>query len=386
MAATDPRIPPASAAAERRRAGGVLLAALALPGLATPAAHADLAPGHSFVEFKQLHYQDAQSGLRRIHVDAPSLYVLTPLGANWSLAGSAVLDIVSGATPRYYTSVSGASRMFDRRIGEDATVTYYRPRSEFSFSASHSKEDDYESYGVSGDARFSTEDNNTTFNLGAGASIDTIKPVNHIVDTAHKHTFDFIAGVTQALSPDDIAQVQYGYSFGHGYFNDPYKLFDNRPAKRDQGAFTVRWNHQFERWGSTLRTNYRYYFDTYHIHAHTLQLEWVQPLGQAVSISPSLTYYTQRAANFYFDPPNGNQDRFPAIPPNSYSSLDQRLAAFGGITAGGRIDWDISHHWSTDLKGEYHEERPAWRLIGQGSPALYPFRYVAIEFGLSYRF
>ncbi|WP_051749143.1 DUF3570 domain-containing protein [Nevskia soli] len=390
MAATDPRdsgaATPEATPPERGKVGGVLLAALALPGLGAPAVYADSAPEHATIAYKQLHYQDSQSGLQRIHVDAPSLYLMTPIGANWSLAGSAVLDVVSGASPRYYTSVSGASHMFDRRIAEDAKVTYYRSRSQFSFSASHSKEDDYESNAFAADASFSTEDNNTTFNFGAGASIDTINPVNHIVVDAHKHTREFLAGVTQALDPFDLVQLQLGYSIGNGYYDDPYKLFDNRPGKHDQGTAVLRWNHQFEDWGSTLRTNYRYYRDSNQVHAHTIQLEWVQPLGESFSVSPSLSYYTQSAASFYIDPPNGDQNRFPNIPPGSYSSLDQRVSAFGGITAGGRVDWIISPHWSTNLKGDYHEERAAWRLFGQGSPGLVPFRYVAFEFGLSYRF
>ena len=262
MAATDPREGPSTAAVrpgERSRAGGVLLAALALPGLAAPSAvFAETAPEDATMSFKQLHYEDSQTGLRRIHVDAPSIYVLTPIGENWALEGSAVVDIVSGASPRYYTTVSGASHMFDRRIGEDAQLTYYRTRSNYAVSLTHSKEDDYESYGASVQARFSSADNNTTFNVGAGASLDTINPVNQIVVDQHKHTADVIAGVTQALSPYDLAQIQIGYTLGHGYYDDPYKLFDARPRKRNQGTALLRWNHHFKSVDGTLRTSYRW--------------------------------------------------------------------------------------------------------------------------------
>jgi len=87
------------AATERSdRAGAIIAAALALPGVC---AHAENAPEHGVVAVKYLHYQDSQPGLKRIKVDSPSLYLLAPVGSDWSVEGSAVVDTVSGAT---YTS------------------------------------------------------------------------------------------------------------------------------------------------------------------------------------------------------------------------------------------------------------------------------------------
>ena len=100
----------------------------------------------------------------------------------------------------------------------------------------------------------------------------------------------------------------------------------------------ARWNHYFEDAGAALRSAYRYYHDSFGINAHTLGAEWVQPMGRFV-VTPSLRYYTQSAASFYFDPVYDPDVGAPYPPgyftnPPQYSSADQRLAAFGAVTVG----------------------------------------------------
>ncbi|MDP3859733.1 MAG: DUF3570 domain-containing protein [Stagnimonas sp.] len=378
MAATKPKYP------AREPRGSVLLAALALPGLLPAVAVAENAPEQAVVAYKQLYYQDSQAGLDRITVHAPSLYGLLPMGEHWSLEGSAVLDAVSGASPRYYSSVSGASHMDDLRVAGDAKLTYYRERSAYSVSLSRSQEHDYISNAAALEARFSSDDNNTTYNFGIGAARDAINPTNDVVEDETKTSLQGIAGVTRALTAHDLVQLQLSYSSGHGYFSDPYKLFDNRPRQRDQGTALLRWNHHLQAVDATLRLSYRYYADSYGIGAHTAGIEWVQALNDVLTLTPSLRYYTQSSADFYFDPPASGP--FPNVPEGSYSSLDQRLSAFGALEGGAKLEWRIDSKWSADLKASYYQQRSAWRLLGEGSPGLDPFRYVSVEFGLTRRF
>ncbi|TAJ55799.1 MAG: DUF3570 domain-containing protein [Nevskiaceae bacterium] len=306
------------------------------------------------------------------------------MGEHWSLEGSAVVDSVSGASPRYYSTVSGASHMDDLRTAGDAKLTYYRERSAYSVSLSRSQEHDYISNAAALDARFSSDDNNTTVNLGVGAARDSINPTNDLVDDETKNSVQGIVGVTRALTAFDLVQLQLAYSSGRGYFSDPYKLFDNRPRERKQSTALLRWNHHVVAADATLRLSYRYYNDSYGIAAHTLGMEWVQPLGRHFSLTPALRYYTQSSADFYIDPPASGP--FPNIPEGAYSSLDQRLSAFGALAVAGKLEWRISPEWSTDFKAEYYQQRSEWRLTGDGSPGLEPFRYVSLEFGLTRRF
>ena len=376
--------------AVRGLAGSIVAAALALPGViatVVPAtAMAEQAPEQGVVALKYLNYRESQPGLKRIAVDAPSLYLLAPIGAHWSLEGSAVHDDVSGASPRYYSDVSGASVKRDQRNAGDLKVTRYFERSAIGLAASVSNEHDYRSRALSLDARFSSADNNTSWNTGLGVTNDRIDPVNRKVVNEKRRTTDLLLGLTQAWSAQDLVQANLTLGFGRGYFSDPYKMYDERPRKRNTGALLLRWNHRGENWPGTLRSSYRLYQDSFGVRAHTTEAAWVQPLGSAFTLMPLLRYHTQRAADFYYDP-STTAGTYPGPDVwTSTMSTDQRLSAFGALTWGARLDWKISPRWSADLKFERYEQRSGWRLGGDGSPGIAPFTANWLQVGLSSTF
>lgn len=367
--------------------GSITLAALALPGLMMSTAHAEGAPTEGVVSLKLQAYNDWQPGLDRVKVVAPSLYVFAPIASQWSIEASAVHDDISGASPRWHTNISGASRMEDRRTAGNAKVTHYFDRWSVGVGASTSDENDYRSNAASIDARLSSPDNNTTWYLGAGWSGDTINPVNKLVRNEHKHTQELMLGVTQVWTKNDLVQANLGYVRGRGYYNDPYKLADIRPRERDQTTLLLRWNHHVEPYNATVRTSYRFYRDTFGIDAHSLQLEVAHPLGERFTVTPSIRYYTQSAANFYFDPVYDPVigEPFPVGSPR-YFSPDQRLSAFGALTVGAKVEWHIDSRWSADVKYERYEQRSGWRLAGGGSPGLASFSAQFMQIGISRHF
>lgn len=386
--------------------GLLTLAALALPGVMPAPAAAEEAPEHGSIAVKYLRYQDSQSvrtqypyytgseggSLQRITVDAPSAQLVLPLGRRWLVEGSGTVDRVSGASPRYYSDVSGASTMSDRRSAYDAKVTRYFERAAVALGAARSTENDYDSKALSLEARWSSADNNTVFSLGLGAADDLITPTRGGVlgvTEATRKTHELMLSVTQALSRDDLAQISLGHSRGRGYFSDPYKQFDRRPEARDISTAVLRWNHHFDDWGTTLRSSYRYYTDSYDVRAHSAELQWVVPLPLqlpvGVTVSPSLRYHTQSSARFYYDPVT-DLDVYPGTLGNpAYSSVDQRLAAFGAFTAGLKLELQLGD-WSTSLKLERYEQRSDWRLGGEGSVGIDPFHANIVQLGLALRF
>ncbi|MDZ7652016.1 MAG: DUF3570 domain-containing protein [Burkholderiaceae bacterium] len=368
------------------RTGAVIAAALALPGLAL----AESAPEQTTIGFRYLYYKDYQPGLDRISVSSPSLYLLTPIGSNWSVEGSLVVDSVSGATPRWHSSISSASKMEDERTAGDLRITRYFRRAALGIGFAYSKEDDYESRAMSLDLRLATDDNNTTVAIGAGYSDDTITPNEQGSGLPPgteegKRVNDFMVGVTQVLTPFDIVQANLTYSRGRGYFSDQYKFNDTRPRERDQTALLLRWNHHFAGVNGTLRSSWRSYRDSFDVKAGTLGLEWAQPVAR-VLVTPSLRYHTQSAARFYVDPVPG--DDFPPLasqdPP--YYSADHRLSAFGAYTAGLKVAVPFGKSWLFDAKVDYYEQRGEWRIGGEGSPGLAPFKAQFYQVGLYYRY
>lgn len=387
--------------ATTHHATGILLASLVLPGLtalatfAPVSATAENAPEKTTIAIKYGTYDESQAGWDRVSVKAPHVYVQAPIGSEWAIEGSWVGDSVSGASPRWHSQQTGASRMSDYRSASDLKVTRYFARAAVSASVAHSDEHDYTSNAIGLDARWSSEDNNRTWTVGYGSSkdrIDTTYSGNMTAVDQHKRTHEFMAGVTQVLTPTDIAQFNLTRGLGTGYFNDPYKLLDQRPNQRDTWIALARWNHYVERFDASIHSSYRYYSDTFGVNSHTIGVEWVQPVGKW-TFTPGVRYYSQSAANFYVDPVLNAQGQYDTIATlTGFSNLtgdksaDQRLSAFGAVTLSIKASYAITPNTVIDVKFENYRQASALHLGGSGSPGLDTFNASFTQVGLTHRF
>ena len=382
----------------RTPARSVLAAALALPGLLPGTSQAQVtAPNATLVQFKFLYYKDYQQSGDRMTVKSPALYLLTPITDDWVFEIGAVYDSISGASPYYHTTLSGASGkgIKDGRSAADVTFTkYFANRTSVAVRAAYSDENDYRSIAGGVTIRHATPDQNTTFTLGGGYSGDQVFPTVGTPQTYYKRTYDAIVGVSQVLTPNDTAQLNFYHAYQSGYLTDPYKAYwgvDNRPTTRAQNALLARWNHYFESVDATLRTSIRYYHDDWDVSANTLGLEWAQTLPQGWVLTPGLRYTTQSAAYFYYDPVYDPLLGAPFPPgylmnPTGIYTSDQRLSAFGAITAGLKVSKAFVGGWIIDGKAEFYEQQSGWRLGGEGSPGLETFKAQIYQVGVTRKF
>ena len=366
----------------------LLGAALALPGVAPPAA-ADELPVRQ-AGFRWLHYRNAQPGLDRVRVDTPSAWFVTPLGDAWSVAGTLAVDAVSGASPAWHAAISSASSFSDRRVGGDWRVTRHGARSRWTVGVAHSDESDYRSRALSLEAAVDEADGNTTWSLSAGVARDRLEPVAGRPGEGTRRAVDVLASVTRVTSPVDVVRLSVGAARHAGDLSDPYKALDRRPAERLQGIVQLRWNHHVDGGpldGSTWRTSYRHYRDDWGVRAHTAALEWVRSLPGGWLVAPLVRLHTQSAARFYYDPvydpvlgepfpPGFLADR------DATRSSDTRLSAFGAATVGLRVEAALQAGWTAELRIEWYRQRGEWRLFGEGSPGLPPFGARIVQAGV----
>jgi len=386
VAATEPSPNASTSAAASKKnnsTGALLAAALALPGILPATAVAQLAPDPGLIALKYLDYRDWQPGGDRIRVRTPSFYARKPLSDSLQAEGSIVYDSISGASPLYHNTLSGASRLgvTDYRTAGNAKLTKYFDQFAVGVGAAVSSERDYLSRALSLDVRVSSDDRNRTFAFGVGGASDRINSTNGVAEGKERHTLDLLAGVTQALSPEAIVQSTVTYSPGHGYYSDPYKAIDVRPDHRRIFAWLTRYNQHLPWLDATVNLSYRYLHDSFGSSSHAVEFAWNQPLPDGWSVVPNLRYYTQSAADFYFDPP------FPHgfVLGQSYSA-DTRLSAFGALTSGVSIVKRLPDGWSFDVKLDFYRQRSDWRLGGDGSPGLEPFSARWIQTGISKTF
>ncbi|MEP7207119.1 MAG: DUF3570 domain-containing protein [Casimicrobiaceae bacterium] len=365
------------------RSTALLAAAMALPGVTPGIAGAQDVADDGVIALKYLDYRDWQPGAARMRVRAPGLYVRKPLPDSTVLEGTLVHDTMSGASPLYFNTLSGASGIgvTDYRTAGDVKVTRDLGRYAFGVGAAISAERDYLSRALSTDLRISSEDRNRTWTLGFAGAADRIDSVNGVALDERRHTLEILVGVTQVLSATTLVQSNLAYATGHGYYDDPYKLLDARPDHRRTLAWLTRVNQRVPALDATVQMGYRFVSDSFGSDVHTLELAWVQTLPHGIALTPSLRYTSQSAADFYHDPP------FPrGFVRGGLYTADTRLAAFGAVTPGLKVAVELGAGWSVDFKLEAYRQRAQWRLGGGGSPGIEPLSARWVQIGAARRF
>lgn len=203
-------------------------------------------------------------------------------------------------------------------------------------------------------------------------------------------------GVSHALNPSALLEVGLGFAHSYGYQSNPYKavevgfidprkqlgqaggnaaanymydaevvgVLEQRPDLRNQSTLSARYVQYIAATDAALHTNYRFYHDTWGLNAHTLDLEWIQPVGNW-TITPHLRYYTQNKADFYvpylltdqglFTPVTNSKDTIPFDRkklPDFYSS-DPRLSGYGTLTEGITVSKDLFKELQLDISVEF---------------------------------
>jgi len=349
-------------------------AALAIPGLAAAQAPA-AAPS---VRFKYAYYDDYQPGEDRMKINAPMAWLRAPLGEHADVEGSIVYDAISGASPYYLDTLTGASGLGinDHRRAGDGRVTYYFDRFSVGVGGAYSDEDDYTSRGGQLESAVWTEDKNTIINFGAGLNRDSVGSTNNLELDETKRSQNYFLGVTQLLTSRSMLQSNLSLTIDDGYLSDPYKILDNRPASRDQYAWLTRYVLYFPDTDASLHADYRFYWNSWGVDSHTLEMAWFQQLAAGWLIRPGVRYYSQGAAFFF------TSEFPPALFENQFLSADQRLASFGSLTLGLKVVKELDQGFSIDAGFDFIQQSPNLSS-GGGSDNIEPLFARIIYIGLA---
>ena len=206
---------------------------------------------------------------------------------------------------------------------------------------------------------------------GGGGTITTQNPP--IAANAIKRVNDLLVGVTQVMSKDWLAELNFSYSRSEGYQNDPYKMvsilnthlggqlptiggppvgeplsniYENRPDLHVKRAIYLGNKAYIQ--GDVLDFSYRYGWDDWGIKSNTFELRYRMPVGDSWYVMPHLRWYHQNAADFYR---RGLLDTN-TVPP--YVSADYRLAEFSARTLGVEIGRRTSWGGSFSVRVEHY--------------------------------
>ncbi|HEX4299440.1 MAG TPA: DUF3570 domain-containing protein [Gammaproteobacteria bacterium] len=328
----------------------------------------------------------------------PVLLAKRDFGDDVFLKLNLVVDALTGATPtggmpsskpQTVTGPSGINTTSQRAgvtpmdgnfrdTRKAITVTWDQPFAgqwHWEASAAYSIEHDFKSQGASTLFARDFDRRNTTVSAGVAYEHDDVFPIGGIPEPLSeapqvlpmaadrsKTVKSMLLGLSQVMSHDWVAKLNFSYGDSDGYLNDPYKvvsiinthlggkaglpgfpggpgggfgpplgepigeIYENRPGSRHEKALYLDNRVAFA--GDMLSLAYRYAWDDWGIHSNMLELRYRWAFAGDYYLQPHLRWYRQSAADFYH---RGLLDS-DAIPTDV--SADYRLAAFTGRTLG----------------------------------------------------
>jgi hypothetical protein len=294
-----------------------------------------------------------------------------------------VIDAIAGATPSGEPAPAPGGQvplteMHDRRKAWNSDLSHQFSRINIDLGYANSRESDYLSNGLSVNTLTDFNAKNTTLLVGVAGSNDQVK-VFYQTPPAQKHDRTAIIGVTQLLNPQTSVTLNLTCGRTLGYLNDPYRVVEktlvipflppillpeswaeNRPDRRGKWVAFLGLNHAFPAVNGAIDASYRFYHDTFGIHAHTLELAWLQKLfGDHIVLNPGFRFYTQSAADFYYltldgtsITPSGTPD-----PGGNFYSADYRLAQLRTLTYDLKIVWRVTDWLAIDGALGYYSMR-----------------------------
>lgn len=271
------------------------------------------------------------SASMRSHFD--SVYSTTSVKNN--------LDAYTSATSRKY----GGGDDYPDEMRHELVIGYTHFFDDITFSINNifSLEHDYTSETITSNISIPFALKNTILNIAFVKRWDWIYPQNKFWKE-RKDVFEITLGLTQIVSSNIIAQAEAYYSYSNGLLIDPYQvvtIIDSNynlmqyepiyPTFRNRVAGSIRAKYLLNE-NSAINCGYRYYFDDWMIHSHTIELGYQQMfLDEKIVLGANIRTYFQTKA-FFFEP--------------EYRSLQEYIAVDSKLNAqesfSGELDFDAN--------------------------------------------
>ena len=254
------------------------------------------------------------------------------------------VDAMSGATRLFREERHQASVGLTRRLGEnDATVGYTR-----------SQENDYLSETLSLGTTMNLFDRNTTLTLSGVHMADKSTPTWLKSFSKDLYTNGADISITQVFTRFTQGRLTLSYADAQGYLADPYAFIKVGTADQPVPA-----RHPEERqrvdvatllrqalpWNSSIEADYRYYADSWDVHAHTVELAYTQQWGDWL-LEPSWRWYTQSQAYFF-------KNFYSQVEP--LITRDTKLAAFQTQMLGLELRGKVAEGYALSLRYSHYQ-------------------------------
>ncbi len=348
-----------------------------------------------YVSVQYVQYDESDD---RASISSPTLELSKDFGVDYNLKVGLAADSVSGASPTWYDSTSGASAYSrgtgvskddieygnviydDDRIAVNALLTTrFESRDELVVGGSYSYENDYDAREISAEyLHYLGASKNQSISLGLAYQFNKILVGCYENDecdasSGASQTMDLNVisgevGFTQILNESSLAKVSLFYSNEDGYLSNPYMNVVRSAGENSPRASVVAENKPDERisYGLTMQysvaitdklsssSNYRLYNDDWEIMSHTISSELYYEIGRSWIVGTGLRYYTQSESSFY------NAGYFSD---EEYASSDERMRNFYAMGYKVSADYQITKDLSTNIGLNYYDQEDTFDAI-----------------------
>ena len=349
-----------------------LLAAILALCLPRPSARADDSVNYKFENYRE------EDG--RITVETQSGSADEDVGAFTHIRLSGTIDAISGATPTGQPAFAGSDQVplteiHERRKAWSGDLSQQVKNVNLDIGFADSRESDYVSNGWSLNTQTDFNEKNTTLLLGVAGTDDRVE-VFYEPAYLPKHTNDAIIGVTQVLDPQTFVSFNVTLARATGYLAEPHKIVEksveiftnifllesfaeNSPNERIRETAFATINHAFLGARGAVEATYRFYTDSFGIVANTVELSWLQHVGSRLVLEPSVRFYQQSAARFYYYNLDNTAITPVRVPMGTapYYSSDFRLSALNSYSYGLTATWKPSDWMQLDVAYEKYDMR-----------------------------
>lgn len=281
----------------------------------------------------------------------PALLVRKNLAERVSLSGSYYLDAVSNAS---IDVVTQASRFKENRHSFEFGVDYVVRDTLITLGLARSDEPDYIARNASVDIAQEVFGGMTTVSLGFSRGADDVSKTDapEFRDTADH--WQYRLGLTQILTPRWLASLNVEALADRGFLANPYRAArvfgasvpERHPRTRTARAVKLRTIAELGA-ADAVRAEYRYYWDTWDVRAHTAELGYARHLGPIWLAEGTLRFHTQGNALFYSD--NATSETV-------FVSRSKQLSSFSSYALGGKLSYRLKRvpgQYEINASGSY---------------------------------
>ncbi len=287
--------------------------------------------------FKYSYFEDS----RGVRVDSPMFVLKKDLSLNTNLSLKYNLDAITGATKRSNVDAVTGATVAEHRYEYGAAISHkagVNNPTTLGLGYDFSNESDYTSHTLNLNISQDLFQRNTTIAGGYTRNWDRISPNTKDWDR-NKYVNSFSASIAQVITPKTVALMGYEYSQIKGYQANPYKTvsiagtrYDEAlPEDRKRHALIARLN-QYLPYQSSIQLDYRYYYDSWKINAHTVDTKFFHYLTDNLILRLRYRYYNQDSAYFY-------KESYAVL--EEYITSDDKLSAFTANLFGIKFDYGL---------------------------------------------